>query len=81
MDIRTDCQDVTAERLWALEPGFQYYAAKGKKRKFAFFFFRARFFVALPCLFGFALTSAKKWRPPLIIRNQWWVSYFIKYQR
>jgi hypothetical protein len=57
-DSYADCQDVTAERLWALEPGFRYYAAKGKKRKFAFFL--SLFCRAPSPIFGFALGSAKK---------------------
>jgi hypothetical protein len=45
MLLEQDCQDMTAKQLWALEPGFQCYAAKGgKSANSRFHFFRARRF-------------------------------------
>jgi hypothetical protein len=68
-----DCQNTTAaQRLGALEPGFQRNAAKdGKVRIRAFFFRSRRFRFFRPCFssFGFTFTSAKvrkkRGRPPL----------------
>ncbi len=39
-----DCQDMTAERLWALEPGFKCYAAKGAETRIGIFLSRPTLF-------------------------------------
>jgi hypothetical protein len=51
-----DCQDMTAERFWALEPGFWCYAL----------FFSLVFIRAFAFFICFLLVTAKKrWLPPL----------------